>query len=405
MKVLFVSDYGTPSGGAELELLRLRDGLRERGHEARLLASSARPGREPSRADAECFGTLSGWRTPLQTANPWARRRLRQELETFRPDVVHVGLFLTQLSPLILPLLARVPSLYHVMWYRPVCPLGTKLLPDGSICRVPWGRPCLENGCLPFPDWTLLMLQMRRWRRWRRVFRQIVAVSEAVRLRLEAEGIEPVTVIAAGWEPNPPGPPLDRDPLIVFAGRLVPEKGTHILVSAFAAIAGRHPTARLRIAGDGPDRGRLERLVAAHGLRDQVTFLGHLDRAGVERAFAGAWAQAVPSIWEEPYGLVAAEAMMRGTAVLASRIGGLGPLVQDGETGLHVPAGDARALASVLDRVVGDRAFAERLGAAGRSAAALRARVDPVEQFLELYVALLGESARPALHCVPRTRS
>lgn len=405
MKVLFVTDYGTPSGGAELELLRLRDGLRERGHEARLLTSSARQGTEPSRADVECFGTLSRWRTLLQTANPWARRRLRQELSVFRPDVVHVGLFLTQLSPLILPLLARVPSLYHAMWYRPVCPLGTKLLPDGAFCREPWGRACRANGCLPFHDWVPLMLQMRLWRRWRHAFRLVVAVSDPVRERLEADGIGPVTVVAPGIEPGPPGPPLARDPLIVFAGRLVPEKGADILVAAFAALAARHPSARLHVAGEGPERARLERLVAAHGLAGRVAFLGHLDQAGVERAFAGAWVQVVPSRWEEPYGLVASEAMMRGTAVVASRVGGLGPHVQDGETGLLVPPADSTALAAALDRLAGDRALAERLGQAGRAVAVEQARIPPVERFLELYATLRRESPLPAPDCVPLTAS
>jgi hypothetical protein len=67
-------------------------------------------------ADYTCRGTTSPLRTLLQSANPSAWWQLRRVLAEFRPEVVHVRLFLTQLSPLILPVLRRVPSLYHAAW-------------------------------------------------------------------------------------------------------------------------------------------------------------------------------------------------------------------------------------------------------------------------------------------------
>src|SRR5262249_13047462 len=105
MKILLVNDYATPTGGAELLTLALRSGLRERGHDARLFASSARPGGNSSFADYECFGTTSLLRTPLQIVNPWAFWQLRRVLPPVPPGVVDVGGFFFQPSPLILPLL------------------------------------------------------------------------------------------------------------------------------------------------------------------------------------------------------------------------------------------------------------------------------------------------------------
>jgi hypothetical protein len=186
-----VSDYGTLVGGAETGLVILRDGLRRLGHDARVFSSSARPGGE-SFADYECLGTTSSFRTVLQTANPWAALGLRRVLGEFKPDVVHVKLFLTQLSPLVQPVLREVPSLYHVVWYRPVCPLGTKRLPDGRGCREPAGRACYRNGCLPLRDWAPLMLQLRLWRHWRDCFDLVVANSETTKRQLITGGIEPV---------------------------------------------------------------------------------------------------------------------------------------------------------------------------------------------------------------------
>src|SRR5262245_31121345 len=135
MKVLLLNDYSTATGGAEIASLALRSELRARGHDARLFASSAQVGTLSRQADIECFGTTTRWRTLLQTANPTAYLRLRRVLAEFRPDVVHVNLHLTQLSPAIVPLLAGFPSLYHAHWYRAVCPTGTKLLPNDSVCR------------------------------------------------------------------------------------------------------------------------------------------------------------------------------------------------------------------------------------------------------------------------------
>ena len=113
MRILFVNDYGAMCGGAERTIIGLRDEMRRRGHRAALFTSSVRPAGAASFADFECRGTAGSLRTLLQSANPWARLRLGHVLRQFRPDVVHVGLFLTQLSPLILPLLRTVPSIYR----------------------------------------------------------------------------------------------------------------------------------------------------------------------------------------------------------------------------------------------------------------------------------------------------
>jgi len=389
VRILLINDYATPTGGAELLTLTLRNGLQERGHDARIFASSARPLGAQSMADYECLGTTSYLRTLLQTANPWAFQKLRRVLVKFQPDVVHVGMFLTQLSPFILPLLRDVPSLYHVVWYRSICPLGTKLLPDGTVCGMPAGAVCYRSHCLPLRDWVPLMLQMRLWRRWRNVFNLIVASSEAVKGRLIAEGIEPVEVVWNGAPIQPPRPPLSSPPTVAFAGRLVREKGADLLVRAFSKIAAQIPAARLLLAGDGPERERLNRLIADLGLSSSVAMLGHLPRLEIERHFASAWVQVVPSRWAEPFGLVAAEAMMRGTAVVASASGGLTEVVRGGETGLLVAPGDVDALAQALLRLLLDHELAEQMGRTGREIAlADFSEATFVDRFIQLYAAL-----------------
>ncbi|MGH9672585.1 MAG: glycosyltransferase, partial [Bryobacteraceae bacterium] len=85
--------------------------------------------------------------------------------------------------------------------------------------------------------------------------------------------------------------------------------------------------------------------------------------------FDSVWVQVIPSTWEEPFGLVAPEAMMRGTAVIASASGGLPESVVDGETGLLFPPGDAQSLSRALRTVLANKDVAESMGRAGRESA------------------------------------
>ncbi len=386
MNILLVNDYGIPAGGAELGLRTLRDALRDRGHTVRVFASRAGTDRAESFADDECFGTTSRWRTLLQTANPWARAALRRTMEEFRPDVVHVRMFLTQLSPSILSLLADVPAVYDVVWYRPVCPTGLKFLPEGRPCEVQYGRPCYQLGCLPLRDWVPLMAQMRWWRRHRDVFDAVIAKSQDVKKRLGEAGIAPVEVIWDGVSVRAARPPLTGPPLAAFVGRLVPEKGVDVLLRAFVSVHEAVPEARLLIVGEGPARGALEVLAGALGLADLVTWTGHLPPVEMERCLDAAWVQVVPSRWAEPFGLVAIEAMMRGTAVVVTPAGGLGEIVVEGETGFHVPPDDVVALSGVMVRLLRGRDAAEQLGQAGRARALQHFTKECyVEKVLDLY--------------------
>jgi glycosyltransferase involved in cell wall biosynthesis len=383
MKILLISDYGVPRGGNEIVTLAMRDGLRERGHDVRLFASRAHTKGHSNLADYRCFGTASPLRAVLWCGNPSAFFRLRRTLSEFQPDIVHVRLFLSQLSPLIMPLLRDIPSIYHDGWYRTNCPIGSRVLPDGSECGDPAGFICYHKGCVPLVAWPLLMSQLRLWRRWRGVFDAVVANSRSVAKWLKIPGNVPVEVIPNGVMPRASRPPLREPPTIAFAGRLAHEKGVDILLDAFKLVLQYLPQTRLIIAGDGPESGRLRGL--AKHLDPKIDFLGHQSRETVERLFDAAWVQVVPSRGVEAFGNTAAEAMMRGTAVVVSAKGGLTEYVQHKHTGLLVPPGDSDSLSKALLQVVSNRNYAESLGQAGRRFAL---KAFDHGQFLDRFVAI-----------------
>jgi len=396
VKILILNDYGVLSGGAERVSIDLREGLRERGHDARIFASSAQPFRLalPNQADFTCFGTDAWPQRVLQVANPAAVLGLRRVLAVFRPDVVHVRMFLTQLSPFILPLLARVPALLHAGNHQTICPLNTRILPDGSPCTFQPGTVCYRQGCVSATGLVRTLVQQRAWRRWRGVFRLIVANSEALARTLRANGVEVDAVIRNGTRPVPARPLLQHPPLIACAGRLVPRKGVDDLLRALQLVVPRRPDARLLIVGDGPDRPRIERLVAEYGLKDHVTLCGYLARPRLDAVLGAAWVQVVPSRYLEPFANVVAEAMMRGTVVVATATGGTPEVVRDGVTGFLFAPGNADALAARLISLLDDRSLAERMGQAGREVALAVLTTDRmIDQFQRAYDRVLGSRA------------
>src|SRR5205085_9467334 len=145
-----------------------------------LFASSAFPWEEGEGPDYSCFGSLANNYSVVRTFNLSAAAALRRVIREFRPDVVHVAMFLTQLSPAILPVLREVPCLYFVQWYEPICPTGNKMLPDGTSCCVRAGTVCYRGGCVSLRAWAPAMVQLTLTRMWKRSFEMIVANSETV---------------------------------------------------------------------------------------------------------------------------------------------------------------------------------------------------------------------------------
>lgn len=171
-----------------------------------------------------------------------------------------------------------------------------------------------------------------------------------------------------------PGHAVEGAITFVYAGRLTPDKGVHVLLRAFEQVRRSLPRSRLLVAGSSffagapvtPYERQLRELAAP--LADAVHFAGFLSPAELAQMYAHADAVVVPSIWAEPSGLVVLEAMACGTCVLASRVGGIPELVDDGRTGLLVPPERPDALAQAMLRVAGDAPLRERLGHAARQA-------------------------------------
>ncbi|MGB0768376.1 MAG: glycosyltransferase family 4 protein [Phycisphaeraceae bacterium] len=368
MKIAIVIDSAQPRGGAELLTRTLKRGLLERGHDARVFAAG--PLDEPGNfADANCKAYDGVVLTVTRAVNLTAASAFKAFIDAFEPDVVHLRMMLTQLSPTLLRVIGDRPCIYHADYLELVCPTGLKMLPDKSLCKVRPGLPCLRNGCLSAPAWGAQMVSRKLLRRWSKSIDMIVPSSGPVKRMLEEDGWSPRPVVPSCVPVCDVRPPLEGPPTVGCAARLVPEKGVDLLLRAAAVVKKDVPDLRVVIAGDGPQRAELERLASETGLRDAVRFLGQVDRDVLDDALNQSWVQAAPSRWVEAFGLVAAEGMMRGTAMLVSRSAGLAEIVTDGETGYIVERGEWEPMVEPLRRLLADREHAETMGRAARERA------------------------------------
>jgi len=277
-------------------------------------------------------------------------------------DLVHSHTWYANMAGHLASLLYRVPHVVTMHSLEPLRPWKAEQLGGGYRLSSWCERDAVESAAA------------------------VVAVSEGMRIDLldAYPNVDPgrVRVIHNGidaeeYHPDPGTDVLDRygvdpgRPSVVFVGRITRQKGVPILLRAAADL---DPEVQLVLCAGQPDTAELgaevKRMVDDLRLhRHGVLWLqGMLDRHEVIQLLSHATAFVCPSLYE-PLGIVNLEAMACGTAVVASKIGGIPEVVADGETGLLVPPEDPYSLANALNELARDRARADAMGRAGRKRA------------------------------------
>ncbi len=281
--------------------------------------------------------------------SPAAKRRVRAALRDHRPDVMHVHNTFPSASPSVYFAASEqgVPVVQTLHNYRLVCPAGTAFR-DGRACTDCVGRafpwPAILHGSYrgsrPQSAVASTMLAVHRaLGTFAHRIDAYVALTEFQRQLMVTGGLpsEKIHVIPNFLEPDPGTVAQGRDSLL-FVGRLAEEKGVRVLLDA-----ARQRPALICIAGAGPLSSEVE-AAAAGG---EVRYLGELDRPSVLDEMRRASAVLIPSVWFEGFPVVVLEAFATGTPLIASRIGSLPEIVENGVTGLLVESGD-QALAEGL---------------------------------------------------------
>lgn len=370
MRILIVNKFARVTGGADAYCLDLAVSMRSRGHEVAFLATRDPANSENNgafvpptviRATREKLDARSQLRVASSALwNSSAYDATRKLIASFRPDVVSAHKLYPQLSvsPLVAAKRAGVPIVQTAHDYEFV---------SASAIDDTGRRTDRDEASLRFRALNSALFAIKCSVHRRSVARWI-AVSDFVAKRLRAAGIDARVVL------NPAPPPIaNRVPFaqrngLVFAGRLTAEKG----ITDVLRLAELLPGTRVSVAGDGPAAWVVKETA---GRLSNLNYLGQIDRKATMDLLSRAFAVVVPSLWQEPAGLVALEAMASGTPVVIYSVGGLAEYVKKARAGILVepsPEGLAAACASVMS----DDAAWSRLSAAGISAAGGRHSVD-----------------------------
>lgn len=376
MKFVSANKFYYLKGGAERYAFDLSRLLEDRGHEIAPFAMRDKknfPSEwsrffvSPVETERVSF-SFSGLKTAGRFLYSFeARRKFGALLDAFGPDLVHVHNIYHQISPSILPIAhdRGLPVVMTVHDYKLIAP-NYSLYHDGEICeRTKPNRywqavrhRCVKGSMIAGALEAVEMRLHDALGLYRDNIDLYIAPSRFMMAKLIEYGVNetkirhlPNFVDADRFTPSYGGD------YAFFAGRLSPEKGVDLLIRAAAKIK----DVPLRIAGTGPEEKRLKSLAAQLGA-DNVAFLGFLDTDKLKKAYAGARFVVIPSQWYENFGLVAMEAAACGKAVVATQLGGLPEMVQEGETGRLVSAGDISGLASTMWSLWADPATTEAMG-------------------------------------------
>lgn len=348
MKLVHIVDRLDAVGGVQTYLRQLLPALEARGIENVVLEDAGLQ-EDGAAVDSEAVG------------------RLHRALVESAPDAV-----LVHIAPS--PSVARAaaehaPTLVYAHDYAMVCPgnarylhRSARLCAEGPGLRCFW-RAYTERTTNRRPD--RLLAAYARVRAWPDVWpslARVLVASPFVEELLAADGVprDRIRVVAYPVEAPPPAEPEAAGD-VLFVNRLVASKGVHVLIRAAAGLG-----APVAIAGDGPERPRLEALAGELGV--DARFLGWVDAERRAALLCGAKAFALPSLWEEPFGIAGVEALAAGVPVVASSVGGIPFWLTDG--GLLVPPGDPAALHDALARILDEPGLRDDLAARAPRAAA-----------------------------------
>ena len=412
MRILYCNKYDYPFSGTESCLFELMERVERLGHETALFSmdhgqSEAYAGRKYripyfnfKDPDATLKQKVKMAAHALYSRS--SRRTMRECLRDFSPDVAHIRGIYHHLSPSILWELRRqrVPVIYHVNDFKILCPTYN-FVANGHACEA-CGHGAFYHavtmGCYKGPKSSAAILAAEAYlHRWLRSYGRCVdlflAPSQFVRTKLVAGGFPENKIEVL---PHFQNLPADRDLVtdegyLLYFGRLSPEKGVYDLLRAMV----RLPHLTLVIAGDGPDRPRLEALARELNL-ERVLFAGTVHGKELQKLIAGCSFSIFPSHAYETLGKSILESYAWGRPVIASDLGSRRELVSHGVTGLLYADGDREQLAHSIAFLFDRPDLLAKMGAAARER--VRTRHDPeqyLEKLLNLY-ASLQSSKRPS---------
>ena len=402
MRILYCNKYDYPFSGTESYLFDLIHRLDQRGYGTALFsmehgspdAFAGRSYRVPH-VDFKDPGASFPRKVRMAAHAVYSRstrRAMRDCIADFSPDLAHVRSIYHHLSPSVLWELKRrrVPVIYHLNDFKMLCPTYN-FVAQGKVCEACRNgafHRVVTKGCYAGSRASAVVLAAEAYlHRWLKTYERCVdlflAPSEFVRSKLIASDLPADRIeVLPHYQELPPEDQLgNHEGYLLYFGRLSAEKGVDDLLHALV----REPHIPVIIAGDGPERPRLEAMARDLNL-DRVLFTGQVTGEKLRKLIAGCTFSIFPSHAYETLGKSILESFAYGRPVIASDLGSRRELIDHGVTGFLYKAGDRDELAQSIGYLFDHPDFAQKVGVAAR--ARVKARHDPeqhLQKLLKIY--------------------
>lgn len=362
MKILLVNKFHYLKGGSEKYYFELAEMLKEHGHEVAFF--SMKNEKNIKTGDKEYFVEKIDLNTgsklkALDVIYSKANKKLMEKaLNEFKPDIVHINNFQRQLSASIIkPIKKRnIPIVFTAHDLQAVCP-NSAMLRNGKICEeCKNGKynncikyKCTKNSSLK----SILSVLEAKYYEKHKVYEQfdyIITPSNFVGSKIKAEkpSIRKVKTMYNFIDiDNSEDDKMQNDGYALYSGRISEEKGIINLVEAFRKI----DNGKLYIAGDGPEKQKIEEMIRKNNLEGKIKLLGYLNKEEMREALIKSRFLVLPSIWYEncPFSII--EALSVGKPVVGSNIGGIPELLENGKNGYLYKYDDINELEHVIRKM------------------------------------------------------
>lgn len=345
MRVLLVNKFHWNKGGSEKYYFELGELLKQHGHEVAYF--SMEDEKNIKTGDKEYFvpkfdlNNSSKLKALDVIYNKENEKIMEKALDEFKPDVVHLNNFQRQLSASIIkPIKKRnIPIVFTAHDVQAICPAITMMDNDKNPCELCMKGKyinCIKKSCnkgskLKSALGAIEGYYYRNHKIYTDKINYIITPSEFYRTKFIEDGINPnkIQAIHNSIEMNDYNVKTQDDGYALYFGRLSKEKGILNLINAFA----KCNKGNLYIAGEGPEKENIEKIIKENNLEDRVKLLGFLNKEQMTDATRKCKFVVVPSIWYEncPYSVL--ETLAIGKPIIGSNMGGIPELVIDNENG------------------------------------------------------------------------
>lgn len=403
MRILLVNKFHYLKGGSEKYYFELAEMLKEHGHEIAFFSMKNEKNIKTKNKEYLTEEINLNGGNKLKAFNIICskdnERLMEKALNEFKPDIVHINNFQRQLSASIIKPIEKkkIPIVFTAHDLQAVCP-NSAMLRNERICEECKNGQyinCMKYQCTKGSKLkSILSVLETRYYRKHKIYEKfdcIISPSSFVgnKIKEELPGIKRIEAIHNYIDLNQYSNCETQDEgYALYSGRISEEKGIINLVKAFQSIQ----NGVLYIAGDGPEKQKIEKFIKENNLEHRIKLLGYLNSETMKKTLASSKFLVLPSIWYEncPFSII--EALAIGKPVVASNIGGIPELIEDGTNGYLYQYDNIEKLKEALNKMFETNEYFELSKNAKESAKLKFSKDKYYKELIKIYEEVLNKN-------------